>query len=198
MKVTEIKAQTGWSYMTIRKVVDRLGLTREKPRKPKPTSQMDDSELVNFKAGWDKLDSTVKGTISESYAKTRLSELGFDVWEPVCQNHKTDLLIVGKSGIRKLQVKSGTYDLPTKCFRVNFNRRRRGGKRADYDLEDVDFFIVHCAGIHGPLYIIPATAIKNRSPRLFPHRAKLLEYRDTEMEQYLDAFDLIFGNAASD
>lgn len=187
----EIRDRTGWCYTTIKKVVVAHGLTRKKPRKVAPTSEINDAELLAFKAIWDKLDSTVKGTISENYAKTRLSELGFDVWEPVCQNHKTDLILLSKQDIKRLQAKSGTYDPKTKCFRVNFSRRRRGGKRSEYDPDSVDFFIVHCAGIAKSLYVIPAISVKNKSPRLFPHRPKLLAYCDTEMEQYLDAFRLL-------
>jgi hypothetical protein len=187
----EIRSRSGWCYATIKKVAAAQGLTRKKPRKAAPTSEINDAELLAFKAKWDKLDSTVKGTISENYAKTRLSELGFDVWEPVCQNHKTDLLLLDKRGVKRIQVKSGTYDPKTKCFRVNFTRRRRAGVRSDYDPEHVDYFIVHCAGIIGQLYVIPAGSVKNRSPRLFPHRPKLLAYRETEMERYLDAFGLL-------
>lgn len=198
VKFKDIRSQTGWSYATIKKIISTMRLERKKPKRGAPTAEIADSGLVRFKVQWDKLDSTVKGTISENYAKTRLSELGFDVWEPICQNHRTDLIVLAKSGVKRLQVKSGTYDPGTKCFRVNFNRRRRNGKRTEYDLSDVDFFIVHCAGIIGPLYVIPASVVTNRSPRLFPHRPKLLAYRETEMEQYLDAFSLIWGKTARD
>ncbi len=193
-----IRLKTGWSFTTIGKIASALQLSREKPRKPAPTASIDDANLIRFKTQWDKLDSTVKGTISENYAKTRLSELGFDVWEPACQNHRTDLIVLGRNGVKRLQVKSGTYDLSTKCFRVNFDRHRRNGVRSGYDPGDVDFFIVHCAGLVGPLYVIPASAVTNRSPRLFPHRSKLLVYRETEMERFLDAFSLIWGKTARD
>lgn len=162
----------------------------------RPTLEIDDSSLRDFKKSWDTLDSTVKGSISEGYVKTKLAERGFDVWEPCSQNHRTDLIVMAGSAINRIQVKTGTYSLSTKCYQVNFSRHRRGGKRSDYESADVDFFVVYCAGLpRVDLYIIPATEIngKNRCPRLFPHRRKLLEYADSgpSMERFLNAFEVL-------
>jgi hypothetical protein len=181
----------------VRRVLSSHGIKKLKRSAwPKKKDSIDDSDLVSFKKTWDTLDSTVKGTICEDYAKIRLSELGFDVWEPSCQNHRTDFVILSGKKITRIQVKAGTYDLETKCFRTNFSRRGRDGARGDYREEDVDFFMVYCAGLKRlSFYVIPASEIggKHKCPRLFPHREKL--QRDQPgalvLEKYLDAFHLL-------
>jgi hypothetical protein len=160
----------------------------------KPTEAIDDSSLITFKKKWDSLDSTVKGTVCENYVKTKLSELGFDVWEPSCQNHRTDLVILNGSKITRIQVKAGTYDLATKCFRANFSRHRRGGKRTEYEHEDVDFFTVYCPGLpSSTIYVIPESEItrRNRCPRLFPHRDRLLVCSPFSLEKFVNDFELL-------
>lgn len=121
------------------------------------------------------VDTTVKGTIAEGYVKVKLAELGFDVWEPVAQNHKTDLVILTERRVIKIQVKAAGYDLPSKAFRANLTRHRRGG-----GLPTMEF------------YVIPASlADGNATPRLFPHREKALSFGDFSWETYRNAFDLL-------
>lgn len=88
---------------------------------------------------------------------------------------------------------AGTYDVKTKCFRANFSRHRRGGKRVDYNPQDVDFFAVYCAGLPElNIYLIPAGEIKNRCPRLFPHRARVISYAGkSTLERFLNAFEAL-------
>lgn len=195
LKLEEVARESGFCISTVSKVLAKNGIKKRArgTRRTKPMDAIDDSALIEFKTKWDCLDSTVKGTICENYAKTRLSEEGFDVWEPSCQNHRTDLVLLNGNGLKRIQVKAGTYDIKTKCFRANFSRRRRGGKRTDYSPEDVDFFIVYCAGLPSvQLYIIPASKIKNRCPRLFPNRPRVLSYQGKEtLEQFLNAFSVL-------
>lgn len=195
MTVADVAKDTAFCVSTVAKVLSKHAIKKRArgSRRHKPTSAIDDTALLEFKVKWDRLDSTVKGTICENYAKTRLSEEGFDVWEPSCQNHRTDLVLLSGNGLKRIQVKAGTYDIKTKCFRANFSRHRRGGKRTDYNPEDVDFFIVYCAGLPSvQLYIIPARKIKNRCPRLFPNRPRILSYKGKEtLEQFLNAFSLL-------
>jgi hypothetical protein len=195
LKLEDVSRESGFCVATVSKVLKTNSVKKRSrgTRRVKPTDEVDDKALVEFKAKWDRLDSTVKGTICENYAKTRLSEEGFDVWEPSCQNHRTDLVLLSGNGLKRIQVKAGTYDIKTKCFRANFSRHRRGGKRSDYNPEDVDFFIVYCAGLPSvQLYIIPAKNIKNRCPRLFPNRPRILSYRGKEtLEQFLNAFSVL-------
>lgn len=160
---------------------------------PRPVQSFDDGTLRAFKAEWDKLDSTVKGTIAENYVKVRLSELGFDVWEPVTQNHKTDVVILVDHRVIKIQVKAATYDTASKSFRTNLTRHRRMGGHPNYSDTDVDFFIVYCGGLPAlTFYVIPAAATNdNATPRLFPHREKAVTFSDVSFEDYRNAFALL-------
>lgn len=153
----------------------------------------DDSLLVEFKREWDKLDTTTKGTIAEGYVKIKLSELGFDVWEPTTQNHKTDFVILNAKIVLKIQVKSATYDLKSKSFRGNLSKHRRNGDHLNYSMDDVDYFIVYCGGLPSlEFYVIPADIVTdNRTPRFFPHRDKAMEFTDFSWEIYRNAFQLL-------
>jgi hypothetical protein len=139
----------------------------------------------------------VKGTVAETYVKNRLSEVGFDVWEPFCQNHKTDIFVLHANAIRRIQVKSATYDRKTKAFRANVTRHRRREKMMPYALEDVDFFIIYCGGL-GVLtfYVVPASIVIARSDlKLYPHRPKGVFLGGPDWEKYRDAFALLRGGA---
>lgn len=196
LKLEETAARGGVCIETVRKALKSNGVAARHRGKRKGqgiVAGIDDAALSEFKRKWDALDSTVKGTISENYVKTRLAEKGFDVWEPATQNHRTDLIILVGQRVVRLQVKTATYDLATKCFRANFSRRRRGKAATNYDGADVDFFVVYCAGLQPVrLYIVPAGAVKNRSPRLFPNRDRLLSIEGkAPLERFLDAFELL-------
>jgi PD-(D/E)XK endonuclease len=107
-------------------------------------------------------------------------------------------MVISGGNIKRIQVKTGTYDLKTKSYRVNFLRHRRAGDRTEYLTADVDIFAVYCAGGSSlDLYFIPASEItgRNRSPRLFPHRRKLLEYSDAGecLEKFLNAFEVLIA-----
>jgi len=152
---------------------------------------VDDSELVKFKDKWDMLESTVKGTIAENYVKNKLSELGFDVWEPVSQNHRTDMIIMCRKKIIRIQVKCATYDVARKRFRANLSRHRRSGDYSPYRVEDVDFFLVYCAGLPSmEFYVVPAELAKQLSINLLPHREKFLKLAFS-WEKFRNAFHLL-------
>jgi len=155
----------------------------------------DDSGLLEFKAKWDLLDSTVKGTIAETHVKNRLSELGFDVWEPFCQNHKTDLFILHGRSILRIQVKSATYDRQTKAFRANVTRHRRSGKVTLYTVEDVDFFVIYCGGLEAlQFYVVPSRLVIGRTDlKLYPHREKGKLLGSVEWERFRNTFDQLRG-----
>jgi len=149
LKLEEVQERSSYCIATIQRVLKRNGVpTRKRGTRlgDGRIKLINDTALVAFKEQWDKLESTVKGTIAETQVATRLSELGFDVWHPFCQNHKTDFIIALKNRFVKVQVKCATYDLKTKSFRANVTRHRRNGRVTQYAVEDVDFFIVYCCG----------------------------------------------------
>lgn len=163
--------------------------------KPTIAQSVEDSALVDFKAQWDRLDSTVKGTVAENYTKNRLAELGFDVWEPVAQNHRTDLIVVCGNEALRIQVKSATYDPAHRRFRANTTRRRRGsGIRRHHEEEDVDFFVIYCGGLAQlEFYVIPASVVGSRPCLNFvPNRRKYANFPGkTCWESYRNAFHLL-------
>lgn len=191
--MAQIASKVGVCVTTLKRVILKHKLPQRKRRYAKRETAIDDTKIVQFKAAWDKLDSTVKGTIAENHVKNRLSELGFDVWEPFCQNHKTDLFILEGRDIRKVQVKSATYDRKTKAFRANVTRRRRQGKKSGYELEDVDFFIVYCGGLDTlEFYVAPANLVIGRTDmKLYPHRSKGAFAGGPEWETFRNAFNLL-------
>lgn len=196
LRLEEVQERTGWCVTTIQKILTRNGVPARKRGTRLGTGKIqliDDSALVSFKKQWDKLESTVKGTIAETQVATRLSELGFDVWQPFCQNHKTDFLIALKSRFVKAQVKCATYDIKTKSFRANVTRHRRNGQVTQYSVEDVDFFIAYCCGFDSPVfYVVPAAKVLERADmKFYPQRKRGFTDRAVDWEMFKNAFDLI-------
>lgn len=193
--LAETGAPIGMSPQTIARLFKKRGLpVRRRGEIPRrAVAKTDDSLLVEFKRKWGSLESTAKGTIAEGYVKNRLAELGFDVWEPVTQNHQTDLIILLASRVVRVQVKAATYDTKRKRFRANLSRRRRGGGASRYDPGAVDFFIVYCAGLQQmEFYVIPASLqLKSPTAALLPHRQRFANFSTFTWESYRNAFHLI-------
>lgn len=197
LRLVDVARETGFCVSTVTKFMRLIGCASRPKGKKKgqgPVRQFDDASLVDFKARWDRLDSTVKGSISETHVKVKLSEIGFDVWEPFCQNHRTDMIIFSGQKSVRIQVKSATYDVKTKAFRANVTRHRRTAEtRGDYSLADVDFFMIYCGGLDTrQFYVVPAQLVIGRSDmKLYPHRAKEPMKEGPAWEEYLNKFDLL-------
>lgn len=154
-------------------------------------SKIDDDFLVKHKERWDTLDSRVKGTIAESHIKSRLAEAGFDVWLPYANNHKADMGVYLSGQLIRIQVKSATYDPPTKRFRTMLQTHDKQHNHIAYDLADVDFFIVSCPGI-ADVYIIPAAiGCEHHAVNMLPHRDRLYRGTGVNWEIYKNAFGLL-------
>jgi len=197
LRLQDVAERTGFCIATVKKFMELNGCVARQRGKLKGSGRVrdfDDEELIKFKASWDKLPSTMKGTIAETYAKNRLAELGFDMWEPFGQNHVTDLIILRGNKLHRIQVKSATYDKKTKAFRANVTRHRRGGKMTSYTLDDVDFFVIYCGGLETlQFYIVPANKVIGRTDlKLYPHRPKgLMGERSVDWIDYNNAFHLL-------
>ena len=192
----EVGATFGISGAGVHVAFKRRGLkTRgnDAPRRPKPSKvvEFDDAALVEFKKMWDGLDSKLKGTIIEGNVKNKLAELGFEVWMPYMNNHKADLGIIVTCKLLRIQVKSATYDPPTKRFRSMLQTRDKHGKHIKYNASDVDFFIIQCAGLQ-EFYVVPAAiGIENHNANLLPHRPHYQHTTGLDWEVYRNAFDLL-------
>lgn len=147
-------------------------------------------ELANIKAALSEIDSKMKGSIAESYIAARLAELGFDVWFPYMNNHKTDLAVCQNGRIVRIQAKSATFDLQTERFRAMLTTRDKAGKHIRYDESQQDFFIVKCEGVW-TFYVVPsAVGVAHHSLNFYPHRQRVFG-GGFDAEQYRDAFHLI-------
>ena len=198
LTIVQAAAAHSLSPSTVIGIFKRFGLpirSKGEASRMKPTiaEAVDDSSLLAFKSRWDALDTTVKGSIAEGHVRTKLAELGLDVWEPCSQNHRTDFVVLSNSRVTRIQVKCATYDVDRKRFRCNLHRRHRGGTHSVYAREDVDFFIVYCAGLPMPeFYVIPETLIGGvPSINLLPHRARQANFSEFSWEQYRGAFRLL-------
>lgn len=193
---------------TMEELADKFGITKQAvskgfkvrgyvtrdsswPRKRESVlSQTDDDFLVKHKERWAALDSKVKGTIAESHIKSRLAEAEFDVWLPYANNHKADMGIYQSGQLVRIQVKSATYDLPTKRFRTMLQTRDKQRNHIAYALADIDFFIVFCPGI-ADIYIIPAAiGCKHCAVNMLPHRDRIYRGTGVDWETYKNAFGL--------
>jgi len=191
----EISEQIGITVAAISKGFKIRGyVTRNSswPRKRESVlSKIDDTFLVKHRKGWATLDPKVKGTIAESHIKRRLAKVGFDVWLPYANNHKADMGIYQLGRLARIQVKSATYDLPTKRFRTMLQTRDKQRNHIAYNLDDVDFFIIFCPGI-ADIYIIPAiVGCKHHSVSLLPHRDRIYRGTGIDWELYKNAFALL-------
>lgn len=162
--------------------------------KPKIKDAINDEEILKLKQKWDSIETAIKGSVSEGYVKNKLLELGFDVWEPASQNHKTDFLIVDGDHAIRIQVKTATYDAERKRFRCNFHRRGRSASgKVLYDEKDVDFFISFCPGLPAlEFYVIPSVVVGSTPcVNFLPHRERETNFSAFSWETYRNAFHLL-------
>lgn len=159
--------------------------------KPSRLDSIDDTALMAQKAIWDQLDSKAKGSVVEGYVASRLTELGFDVWRPFTLNHTSDMGVFVDGRFLRIQVKTATYDPPSKRFRATLKTRDRTRAHQVYASGLLDFFIVFCP-IVTAYYVVPA-GVGNRNPslNLLPHRGAFKRGPAYEWEAYRDAFDLL-------
>ena len=147
-------------------------------------------ELAAIKASMAQVDSKMKGTIAESYVAARLAELGFDVWFPYMNNHKTDLAVCRDGQLVRIQVKSAGFDLQSDRFRSVLTTRDKRGKHIKYKSSNQDFFIVKCDGIW-VFYVVPSrVGVEHHSLNFYPHRKRAF-LRSFDAEIYRDGFELI-------
>lgn len=156
---------------------------------------IDDSELIAFKQHWSTLDSKVKGTIVESAVKSELAQQGFDVWQPYINNQKSDLGVLCNGRFLRIQVKCAVYDVNAKRFRCPLKTRDKDGQHISYSSDDIDFFIVQCAGLQ-EFYVIPSSVgCVTPDVNMFPHRPRISKQvaGDIDWEVYRNAFHLLWG-----
>ena len=138
--------------------------------------------------------------LSEQLTMIKLLMLGFDVYKPVLDSSKIDLLGYKKNKMFKFQVKTAGYSDHFDYFETQLSNRlrKRDTKemRLRYSENQVDFFIIKLTGIF-KFYIIPIKdALSQKSPntRFFPNRKKAQIKSKADVfntDKYFEAFDLI-------
>lgn len=132
-------------------------------------------ELIAAKSALIGIDSKMKGSIAESYVALRLAELGFDIWTPYMNNHKSDLAVLIGDRLVRIQVKTATFDLRRERFRAMLTTRDRDGKH-------VGVFV---------FYVIPSdVGIAHHSLNFYPHRERVFA-KEFNAEVYKDKFELL-------
>jgi hypothetical protein len=151
-------------------------------------SGVEDSELVANQDTYLEMDTKLVGSITEDQVKIRLAILGFDLFVPYMNNHKTDLAVVAGSKLCKLQVKSAVYDRDNKRFRAQLRTKDRDGRFVGYAHKDVDFFIVKCNGLE-EYYVVPyEVGNSQHNLNLYPHRLKM-RTKGVDFEPYRNKFE---------
>lgn len=110
-------------------------------------------------------DTKRKGDISEQKAVTKLLELEVDVFTPVGENTRIDLIYEINENLTRVQVKTGRFEngyVAFNCAKVHSNAT--SNKRTSYK-DDVDEFIVYCHS-RDELYIVSIKEIPETEMRL--------------------------------
>jgi len=148
------------------------------------------TKCISDKKRLKNIDSKMKGSIAESFIAARLSELGFDVWIPYMNNHKSDMAICVGNRFIKIQAKSAGFDVVSDRFRVMLTTKDKHKKHIKYEIDTQDFFIIKCEGLW-EFYIVPSEiGIKHHSLNFYPHRNRLF-CKGFDAEIYRNAFELI-------
>jgi PD-(D/E)XK endonuclease len=151
---------------------------------------IDDELLVENQDNFLTLDSKLIGSITEEQVKIKLALCGYEIYTPYMNNHKTDVAIVMKSNICRIQVKSEVYDRENKRFRSQLRTKDSEGRHIGYASSDVDFFIVKCNGLDD-FYVVPyEIGNSQHNLNLYPHRLKM-RVAGIDFEPYRNAFYLI-------
>ena len=100
-------------------------------------NEIDDSELSDNQDVFKKIDSKTVGTINEDEVKIKLATLGYDVFLPYMNNHKTDLVVIHKDKVCKLQVKSASYEQSNRRFRAQLRTKDKSNSFVSYSESDV-------------------------------------------------------------
>ena len=111
-------------------------------------------------------DTVRKGNLTDLKARAKLYELGFDVFVPVGDGNKVDLLIMRDDVISRVQVKTSRLYRNSWIFN-NYSTTRirsKGSKpRLVYTKEHIDFIATFR---HDEFFLIPIESINVQEPRL--------------------------------
>lgn len=136
-------------------------------------------------------ESLATGAISEALTAVKLTALGFDVWKPFLDRHRSDLGVFVNGRLVRIQVKTASYDEKTKRFRVPLKTKRKG-EHLRYPVGAFDFFVIKCVRLD-EFYVLPFDIGEKVSyANLYPHREKLMD-AGYDFEGYRNNFELLRG-----
>lgn len=176
-RILKVSKSTAWKICT--------------DKEEQPTSRrkrLYDLPVYKIEGAADRIEPIVSGTATELIVKAKLLTLGFDVWAPVMDRHRSDLAVLVGARLIRIQTKTAGFDQKSQRYRAGLFSKRKG-IFVRYDDSEFEFFIVKCAGIE-EYYVIPSSVgNKVGYVNLYPHREALMGRRST-YEQYRNQFDV--------
>lgn len=157
------------------------------PRRRRPSS----AQTYDAAGAGERSTPLATGTATELLVAAKLLLLGFDVWKPVMDRHRSDLGVFVNDRIVRLQTKMAGYDTKHDRYRAILMTKKKG-RAVRYQDGEFEFFVVKCAGLED-YYVIPS-AVGNRTGQaiVYPTRDRLSVPRKS-LEKYRNNFDLLRG-----
>jgi hypothetical protein len=104
-----------------------------------------------------------KGAITETAFAAHATRLGFEVYGPVAEGGRFDLILATETKLLRVQCKWGRMQGEVVVARIRTNRRAAEGYRSTtYTAEEVDAIGVYCAEIDS-CYLIPIALVEGRT-----------------------------------
>jgi hypothetical protein len=134
----------------------------------------------------------IQGGLSELEVAVELIKAGWEVWQPLVAQQRSDLAVFKNDKFIRIQVKTATWDAKHKRYRVSLTNKKRSGRRT-YTADDCDVFVIKC-GQSSDFYILPISYVRVHSVmlNLYPNRelcAKTEQWK--AIEKYHNAFGLL-------
>src|SRR4051794_26538532 len=104
-----------------------------------------------------------KGAIAETAFAPHATRLGFDVYRPVAEGGRFDLILGVGPRLLRVQCKWGRLRGDVVAAMLRTNRRAAEGYRTTtYTAKEIDAFAIHCCELNAS-YLIPITAVEGQT-----------------------------------
>jgi hypothetical protein len=104
-----------------------------------------------------------KGAIAETAFAAHATRLGFDVYRPVVEGGRYDMIVEMGSRLLRVQCKTGRLEGDVVVSMLRTNRRTRGGYLSTtYTAEQVDAIAIYCHELDR-CYLLPIALVAGRS-----------------------------------
>ncbi len=125
---------------------------------------LDELVLCQPPRGWAQLTAAVKGLVAETQVAAWLASLGFDLWRPLQAQHRSDLAILQRGQLVRLQIKTARFVPARQHWRVSLGRRGRDGHVLPYTAREISFLVVFVPSQVMPqFYLVPVKLASARA-----------------------------------